>query len=100
MAAQCALGQPADAAAQENGHGHIHRQVNAHRRRQHRTRKRAARVPQDFIQHDDAMAMRPPVMTMVQGSEPPNMPRATEAIRVACGASSGLGWAIEGTPMP
>ncbi len=37
---------------------------------------------------------------MLQGSEPPNMPRATAAMRVACGASSGFGCATVGTPMP
>ena len=41
-----------------------------------------------------------PMPIMVQGSLPPNIPFATDAIRLACGASSGFGWVSVGTPMP
>ena len=47
-----------------------------------------------------AMPIAMPIATMSQGSWPPNMPSATAAISVACGASSGVGCAADGVPMP
>ena len=41
-----------------------------------------------------------PIQTMPHGSAPPNMPFDTDAMSVACGASSGFGCAAVGTPMP
>jgi len=41
-----------------------------------------------------------PMAIMPHGRSPPNMPFATEAISVACGAISGLGCSAVGTPMP
>ncbi len=47
-----------------------------------------------------ATPMTPPNSTIGHGNWPPNSPFATEAIRVACGASSGWGCARLGTPIP
>jgi hypothetical protein len=41
-----------------------------------------------------------PMPIMPHGNDPPKIPLATEAIRVACGASRGSGCAALGTPMP
>ena len=64
------------------------------------TRKLAPRV---FSHSSSAMIAAPitaPIAIMFHGSSPPNMPFATEAISVACGASSGFGCSAVGTPMP
>ena len=47
-----------------------------------------------------ATPITPPIAIMPHGNAPPNMPFATEAISVACGASSGSGCSGVGTPMP
>ena len=41
-----------------------------------------------------------PTQIRSHGNSPPNRPFATEAINVACGASSGSGCSAVGTPMP
>src|SRR3546814_12436610 len=47
-----------------------------------------------------AAPMAAPMAIIVHGSLPPNMPLATEAISVACGAASELGCSGVGAPMP
>ena len=47
-----------------------------------------------------AAPMAAPTPIVGHGNEPPNSPRATDAINVACGAISGSGCASVGTPMP
>ena len=70
-------------------------------RREHRARRK--RAPRALRNSSSAMIAAPiaaPAAIIPQGNPPPNMPFATDAISVACGASSGFGCAADGTPMP
>ncbi len=64
------------------------------------TRKRALR---DFSHSSNAITSAPttaPMPIIAHGNSPPNRPRATDAIRLACGAASELGCSGVGAPMP
>ena len=60
--------------------------------------------PRDFSHSSSAIVARAdrraPMPIIVHGSSPPNMPFATDAISVACGAASECGCSAVGGPMP
>ena len=96
-----ALDEVREQAAEEDRHHQFQRQVDADRRGQHRHAEfRAARL-QPFVERDDrARRCRRRCAIMSHGSLPPNMPFATDAISVACGADSELRMLGVGAPMP